>query len=189
MSIIEEALRRVQDPNAAPAPAVQAPPKTPETQLEPAAHSWSTTPPSTTLPRPAQQSAPVSLWMIALAVLGLAAVWLSGSVTWMKRTLTPTPAAPAAPAPQTIASTPARPAAIVAPPVSIAPPTRHPPSPASSFVLSGVVHGAGEPYAMINNAIIGVGERIGEATVIEVGEQRVRLRLADGTETALEIPR
>ena len=57
------------------------------------------------------------------------------------------------------------------------------------FVLSGVVEGAGEPYAVINGTILGVGEKIADATLIEISDGAVRLRQADGRDTVLRAAR
>jgi hypothetical protein len=63
------------------------------------------------------------------------------------------------------------------------------PAPEDSLVLSGVVEGEGEPYAVINGAIVTVGERIGEFTLEEIANGAARLQRADGSEAVLRVPR
>ncbi|MBI4343790.1 MAG: hypothetical protein HY601_03130 [Candidatus Omnitrophica bacterium] len=189
MSIIEEALRRVQDPSVAPPPpTVHAPPKAPEPP--PAiAHSWPTAAPGAV--RPGEASAPMPLGMLAVAVLGLTAILFFGGIKWSQRPPAPrqavVPAAPqvaraAAPAPEP-APRPQPSPVIQAPAAAVL-------AAAPSFALSGIIDGgSSEAYAVINNEIVRAGDRIGQATVAEVGRTTVRLRQADGTDTVLDIPR
>jgi hypothetical protein len=51
------------------------------------------------------------------------------------------------------------------------------------------VEGEGESYAVINGAIVAVGDRLGEFTLIDITNGAARLRRADGAETVLRVPR
>lgn len=68
-------------------------------------------------------------------------------------------------------------------------PRRESRRPKTPFVLSGVVEGLGQPYAVINGEIVGVGERVGDATLVEIAQGSVRLRLSDGREIVLRVSR
>lgn len=61
--------------------------------------------------------------------------------------------------------------------------------PKNPFVLSGVVEGLGQPYAVINGEIVSVGERVGDATLVAIAEGSVRLRLPDEREIVLRVSR
>ena len=92
MSLIEEALRRVQDPTAS---GQTAPPKTPHKDAQPQtppapAHSWTTEPQSAAAgarPPAAHSSAPYALIAVAGAILALTATLLVGGALWMMRTV------------------------------------------------------------------------------------------------------
>lgn len=55
--------------------------------------------------------------------------------------------------------------------------------------LTGVVVGEGEPYAVINGAILSVGDTTADATVVKIKEGEVTLRRADGSTLALRMSR
>jgi hypothetical protein len=42
---------------------------------------------------------------------------------------------------------------------------------------------------VINGMIVGVGERLGDATLLEIADGSVKLRRADGKETVLRLSR
>ena len=187
MSLIEEALRRakepiIQEPQTTPPPAAGA------TQTPPA-HSWQaeSTPASAAPPT----STPV-LIAVAAAVLVLTAGLVIGGALWIGRTLSRPQAPPAAaqsPAPAP-ASTPA-PEPPKPEPAPAARPVHLPwvsEAPQPQWVLSGVVEGLGAPYAVINGAIVGVGERVGDATLVGIAHGAVTLRQPDGNETTLRVP-
>ncbi|MBI3331119.1 MAG: hypothetical protein HYZ96_03295 [Candidatus Omnitrophica bacterium] len=196
MSLIEEALRRVHDPLIAPRPAappVSPPAATPPTQAAPA-HPWPTMPPADiSSPSPAPRRVTTSL-AVALALCVLSAVLVIGGAFWMGQVVgRPTPAAPE-PKPLT----PAGPAPTAAPFPKPAPLQEIPrlsipgvkkASPQEQYVLSGVVEGDGEPYAVINGMIFGVGERVGNATVMEIANGAVKLLQSNGKELILRVPR
>ena len=93
-----------------------------------------------------------------------------------------------APAVETSPSRPeSRPAPAMQSPMTIS--QRDSRRPKNPFVLSGVVEGLGQPYAVINGEIISVGEQVGNATLVEIAEGNVRLRLPDGDEVALRVSR
>jgi hypothetical protein len=62
-------------------------------------------------------------------------------------------------------------------------------TPQDQVVISGIVEGEGQSYAVINGAIVAVGERIGEFTLEEIANGAARLRRTDGSEVVLRVPR
>ena len=191
MSLIEEALRRVKDPLVHPAATKAEKPRTAApSQARPTAHSWSTTPaPSPSQPAAASPITPLAL--ATLAVLGLTVALLVGGAAWIWRTfkgrapVATTPMSPGvAPEPATAAmsetTTPSKPAV----PSRSATAATDP-----EFHLTGVVEGSGDPYAVINGSIVGVGETVGTATLLGIAEGIVTLRLADGKDTVLRVER
>ena len=191
MSLIEKALRRVKDPMLPPASTTVEKPRTGSPSQEPpTAHSWSTTPVSSPS-QPAAASPITPLTLATLAVLGLTVALIVGGSVWMWRTFnagTPVAKAPmssdAAPAPMTAAvpdlATRSDPSARSRSAAASTPPEFH---------LTGVVEGSGVPYAVINGSIVGVGETVGNATLLGIAEGMVTLRLADGKETVLRVER
>lgn len=186
MSLIEEALRRVKDPMLAQTEA-GAPPKNKEKKAAPSAsepesapvaHSWPTAPslPTTASPTSAQRSSHRTLSAgVALALL-LGAVYLFGGTTWTKRTVA--------------ARRPAAPLSTIAAPAAgaVAPSLTAQASP-DGLILSGVLEGEGESFAMINGAIVKVGESIGDWTLLSVAEGTATLRNESGREAVLRVPR
>jgi len=192
MSLIEQALRRVQDPLVARGPA--APPEAPAPTQAAPAHSWPT---ASAAPAP---PAPLRISVLVAAVLALcilSGVLVISGAFWMGRVVgRPAPAEPVAPAPKPLAS--------VAPSSAAAPfpkpgPFKEIPRlsipwvkssvPPEPYVLSGLIEGTGEPYAVINGMIFGVGEQIGKATVVEIANGAVKLLQPNGKETVLRVPR
>jgi hypothetical protein len=188
MSLIEEALRRLKDPSI---PSQQtttpAPRKTKPDETTPA-HPWSTTPPLTATPAPAASHTTNVLFAVALTVLVLTAVLIVGGAFWLGRTLGEGQRAFGS-----RASTPATTATPVAASGLSKPNTAHtgsgPSHTEEGLILSGVVEGLGEPYAVINGMIVSVGERIGDLTLLEIGDSLVKLRRTDGSETVLHVAR
>ena len=187
MSIIDEALRRMKDPLIPTEhKAVQAPPQTQEETTKPA-HSWPTgVSPSSPTATPVQQTT-ISLVMVVVAVLALTAMVVAGRAFWMKQTLA-----------QRLPDEPARTATSSTFSPATAEPTAapQPRKPATAqrdtedaFTLTGIVEGLGKPYAVINGAIVGVGDTIGEATLLEIADGSVKLQRADGSETTLSVSR
>ena len=62
-------------------------------------------------------------------------------------------------------------------------------APKDRVTLTGIVQGVGQPYAVINGAIVSEGERVGTAVLIEITKNAVRLRRDDGTDLVLTVPR
>lgn len=203
MSLIEEALRRVQDPlipkqssGSLPAPA---PKQKPAVQERPVVHSWTTQPSSAPLGIPPTHSSRNPLIVVALAVFALTVMFIIGGAFWMGRTIArtePRIEAKAVPIQPPLPPPPPEPAVLpqvqVAKEAAPAIPQMERPAPVShqeEFVLSGVVEGMGESYAVINGTIIGVGEQIGDATLQEIAKGSVTLRHEDGKETILRVPR
>ena len=179
MSLIEEALRRVQGPLLPPDQTKSAAPVTPLKEKKEAtspAHSWSPTPYPTTPPlSPASRPSRV-LVGVAAVVLILTAGLVVWGVFWMRRTIGRWP--------HTVASVPSGPETTM-PESSVSPRPRTQQNP----LLSGVVEGLGEPYAVINGMIVGVGEQVGGSTVLDIRHGTVKLRRANGSETLLRVTR
>ena len=192
MSLIEEALRRVQDPvtgtTVQPRPAAR----------QPKQESSSTTgalPTTTSLPAgnrttrhtavAAPVSAPVLMMLTTLAILIVSAVLVISASLWLKRaaqiqrTQHELRASPPAPV------VPRQPEASKASASSET--ARAKPKPA--FVLTGIVEGRGEPYAIINGAIVRIGEQVQDATLRDITHGVVTLEHPDGTRTTLRAPR
>jgi len=178
MSLIEQALRRVQDPviNTT----TQTPPKT--DPAEPTAHSWKTeSPPAslTTSPAPRVTNALVA---VALAIIGLTVVLVVGGAFWMGHTITSpqsTAGGSAATAPSALEKT--------APAVPTPAHARSAAHGEPEFVLSGVVEGVGNPYAVINGAIASIGDQVGKATLVAISGSTATLRLANGEQMVLRV--
>ncbi len=210
MSLIEEALRRLQDPllptphkaTATPRPTA-APPQQP---AEPKpVHPWPTTADTQAAPTPALQQAPV---LIATgAILLIIAMLLVGKVQWKESADGPSQPEPSS----SITSGPvvgatsgvtspaggARPSG-ASQPTDGARPTREAQGTSNKkrasqaqdqLILSGVVEGRGQHYALINGAVVAVGEQIGGFTLLEATQGAARLRRADGSELVLRVPR
>ena len=174
MSLIEEALRRLKDPGIPGEPA----PQDESRRQEPAAHSW-----PTSRPRP---HAPNALLGATAAILVLTAVFIAASTFWTVRTLH-SPPSPTPPAPISAVAelTPPAPAAAAAPE-----PAPEPSAPVKEpLTLTGIVEGEGKSYAVINGAVVGVGDQINGATLLNISSHIVRVREADGTETDLILPK
>lgn len=216
MSIIEEALRRLQDPLLHPAqkPQTQAPVAPPLVKpVEPKPiHSWPTAAAPTPTPTPLPYSSTLLAAAVAAIILSSLAV-LAGGAWWLGHLSRPTSTASSTiPAP-TLAALPAIPQ-----PSQPAPSARsqdgaptgqaqserpmsaveHPPVPATihpianlsdELVISGLVVGGGESYAVINGAIVAVGDQIGDFTLVEITNGAARLRRTDGSEVALRVSR
>ena len=195
MSLIEEALRRIKDPLMTPQP--QPTHKSPNARQNPlpAAHSWAAIPSDPALTRSTTSPPPQHLLVIvATAVIGLAAVLIMGGAMWMSRRLHGMAVSPPPPfpAPSVEANKPAGPQTTTPTEPIIGPvtPSRAViPSEQDGFVLTGVIEGAGEPYAVINGAVVAVGERIGAATLLEITNGSVTLRRTDGSKLVLRVPR
>jgi len=196
MSLIEQALRRVQDPLVARSPASQseAPPAAAPapTQAAPA-HSWPTAPAAPAPEAPLRTSVLVAA---ALALCALSGGLVIGGAFWMGRVVgRPASAEPVA-APKPLASVAPSSAAAPFPkpgpfkeiPRLSIPWVKHS-APQEQYVLSGLIEGTGEPYAVINGMIFGVGEQIGKATVVEIANGAVKLLQPNGKETVLRVPR
>ena len=194
MSLIEEALRRVQDPltHATTTPPAT-PTKKPETTKEkdPASiHSWPATPASTSVnaqPAPTTRvltALTISVFVLTLVLMFGGLVWIRSSISRQETTLANQSASIKAELP--------------------APPTAHPAistvisdthhsaaqhSQTQNPVLSGVVEGLGEPYAVIDGMIVGVGEHVNGATLAEITNGTVTLRRSDGSVLTLSVRR
>ncbi len=199
MSLIEEALRRLQDPSlpateqasrparpppqagaVKPAPAPPTP-STPASQPAPI-HPWSTAASSASTQTPAPRTTSVLIALVA-AILLLTIALLVGGAWWIGRTLK-TGTRPVSSANETAVSQSATPDPEPLPLQTTTPAPR-----ALPLAISGIVEGEGQPYAVINGVIVAVGERIGEFTLEEVAHGAARLRRADGSEVVLRVPR
>lgn len=219
MSLIEQALRKVQDPVLR-AATTEAPAAGPEAPPAPV-HPWPTQPTSPPVPRHTAEPTN-ALVVVASAIVSLVVVLLIAGAVWLGHTLTvvsperhlaSTPQPTAAPSPTaTEAPREAAPPpkeespktssnamslinpllltdmARISKSAATASPVNHS-APVVPLALSGIVRGSGEPYALINNAIVGVGETIEGYTLVEIGNEMVRLRGKDGDEIVLRVPR
>jgi len=153
MSLIEEALRRVQDPvvKSMPWPTTSVP--QPLAKTLPAGRSKHTSP----------FSLSQSLILVAIAVAMLSLGLAIGALFWIRGMRTQSQRVPA-------------PAPILS-------------NSSDGLIVTGVVEGLGQPFAVINGAIVAVGERIREHTLLEIANGIVRLRRPDGEEVLLRVPR
>ena len=196
MSLIEEALRRIQDPILTKhVSGVQAPPRsTPASEPPPIAHSWPTTPPFPALPASPPSVNP--LLAVSFSVLALTSVIVIGGAFWIghQMVMRPTPIVITEPSKPTARAIPAAPnppqqPEKFAPVLSVSPAAAAAKAAAADLVISGIVEGMGESYAVINGLIVGAGERVGDATVLEVANGAVKLRRKNGEDVVLSVPR
>ena len=189
MSLIEEALRRMKDPIVPADPkTAQLPPKTKAEEAAPA-HSWpTTTPPSSTTPIPATQTN--ALVVVAAAILILTGILVVGGVVWTRQVLSQRISRVS---PQASTSSTDSPASRAKPNAAAGMNPRQGATATGSqqdgLTLSGIVEGSGESYAVINGVIVGVGEQVEGATLLEIANGSVRLLRADGREVTLSVPR
>lgn len=190
MSLIEEALRRIQDPAIPKAPPGLGAGQPAAARREHRAHSWPTTPEQSSQAMIQTQSHMIA---VAVAVLCLTVVLLVGGTLWLRQTLSALPTAPDAqvvpatlpPVPIPVqAPAPVQKSVLVQKP---APPIPSQPTP--TYVLTGVVQGRGQPYAVINGQIVAIGEMVGAARLLQITDAAVRLRTAEGEEFELYVPR
>jgi len=182
MSLIEQALRRGQQPLLASAQTKTTQPASPTTPEEPTAHPWPTTPPASP-PFPVLRTtrAPV---VLAGVILALTVALLAVGISWMNATVggrqpaaTQRPVELEAPAPEPVSER-----------LPAAPRRARGGSPGEDGLqLTGIVEGSGEPLAMINGMVLGIGDRVEGATLLEIANGSVRLRRADGNETVLQV--
>jgi len=202
MSLIDQALQRVKEPGSPQPPqpagketktAAPSPAPAPRTIPEPQpVHSWQPAARPTSIAQVAPSNS--TLLMVALVVLLMAIGLVVGGLIWFGRAIAAQ-----------------RSAAFLAPPVAavqVQPqPTqtqtvtepRPPPAPAATKrllprgrqarkpILSGIVRGLGEPYAVVNATIVRVGDSIDEGTVVAIAEDSVTLQDEDGAEIVVRI--
>jgi hypothetical protein len=193
MSLIEEALRRVQDPTISQVQKTQKATAQAKTSMQdPTVHSWPTTPPPPLGGPTASAPSTQALFAVALVIIALTAGLIIGGGWWMRRAArTPSTSLPPSPVASSLVTT--APLAEVSPPASRTPPpaSRISAPPAadsrSLFVLSGVVEGVGESYAVINGMVVRAGDGIEGATVLRIGDGSVTLRRPDGTNLVLRV--
>ncbi len=177
MSLIEEALRRVQDLR----PPTPSPRKTPAYPPPPPA-DYSPPPKSVAARQPLEleDAAPVNpllrgfaaRWIGLLAVLGIvvgASLWMYRFVSTLHPTRVALPTPPAAPLMVASAQAPASKKVPALPPEP-------------TLKLTGVVEGVGEPFAIINEQIVRLGEEVDGAVLVAVNDNRARLRRRDSNE-------
>lgn len=195
MSLIEEALRRVQDPSPkteeqrasatiSSSEAAVSVPVEPPPQPRVEAHSWSTASPmaesASAEPARSLSTAQATLLM-AVLIVAIGSWGMGQSRSTPAPAASVTPAAPAArrhPMPQQPAPT-IRPADGPSVPAARA---------QGELQLSGIVVGGRTSYAVINGSIFTVGDSVGELTLTKVTRESATLRRSDGTEVVLRIP-
>ena len=214
MSLIEEALRRVQNQaKGAPTPAparpeapqklsgVQIPPA-PPAPAAPAAHSWTVAEPATRDERadvtPLPPFRPVAapsnaLTASAVAVLILTSALVLGAAYWLGQVASSRKHPAPAPVPTEV-SRPVHPAAPQpqpepAPAPLALPLIKGPKAVRVPLSLSGVAIGRGEAYVVINGTILTIGERIEGATLTDIKENVAVLEYPDGDTLTLRVPR
>lgn len=129
--------------------------------------------------------------MVALAVFALTILLILGGVSSIRRTMATSPAKAATDAsvadPQPMHIDALIPSALSAPSLA------HSAAPAASapahLVLSGVVEGLGEPYAVINGSIVGIGERVAGLELMSISDGLVILKRSSGEEVTLQVAR
>ena len=188
MSLIEEALRRVQDPiagNKPPAsgqtvPKNQSPPTPAAEKTAETAHSWK-------VDAQPKDSANRSLVLLTASLVTAASVlWILGFL-FIKPAYKFKPAVIEAPIESSKAAVASGPEASPALKNTAAADAAE--NAVKQFKLSGVVIGKGEHYAVIDGRIVSRGESIEGETVIEISESSTVLQRADGTQTVLRVPR
>ena len=211
MSLIEQALRRINDPVVSPAPAQSPPAGKPQTQREPAPQPRAPAPAQPDAQSAASAATGPSLMLVGAAVLALTIVLVIGGAFWLGRALGPgiqsaatspsaiapavrpalAPAAASAPSAQAPASAAEAALTPIADTPLLALPwkARHPARAEEELHLSGVVEGMGEAYAVINGVIVGPGERVGDYTLVKVANGAATVRARDGSDTVLRVPR
>ncbi|MBI3996282.1 MAG: hypothetical protein HY352_01360 [Candidatus Omnitrophica bacterium] len=182
MSLIEDALRKVQDPitRVQPKPAAESQNAIHPTTEPPAAHSWTTPAPTHTRSTPRH---PLNaLLIVAVAVFALTIVLVIWGSIWIGRLLGITDPSAHQSHARSVRSSSSTSTQLFADPSADMEPRQMP------FTLSGIVEG-GEPYAVINGKVVGIGEQIEGATVAEVANGSVTLRRQDGSELQLRVSR
>ena len=191
MSLIEEALRRAQDPLL--------PTASPPNSTRPSQPQVKQLPPQPSV----QQSSlgTKALMATAASVFALTLVLIGGGAFWIGHAMTrehaaavappPPPTPPQAPDPLTFSNHPeavtaSMASALVLPPLLK---IRKPFKPTPELVLSGVLAGTGDAYAVINQKIVSRGEQINDLTLMEITESAVTLRDDEGNDTVLRVPR
>lgn len=185
MSLIEEALRRAQQPSSKAEPIVTTTPEaiaepTPLTSSSTLPHRWS---------RPAQPRLVNATWWIGLAIGGTAVIMLMlwGYSLLLRWQLAKDAVPEVTPPPRVVRVTsrpePVQPT-VIQPPSSakaaLSPPAVTTPAPAKrkrpDLMLNGIVEGRGEPVAIINGMILRIGDSIAGATLLEIWGEEARLR-------------
>ena len=204
MSLIEQALRKLQEPllPKAPEPTSVPSPQRPVAQYvpeAPPAHSWPVNAP----PRDAAAPNNGMLILLVSAVLICSVALLVGGAWWLGRAFTASapPSVVVFPSSAALQPPPAVSPAPSAPPRRIIEEPRQAEAPApkprrtsssttSPWLLSGIVQGQGLSYAVINGAIAAIGDDVGGYRLVEINEGAVRLRRLTGREElVLKVPR
>jgi hypothetical protein len=183
MSLIEEALRRAQQPSSKAGPMVTTTPEpisepTPLTPSSALPHRWS---------RSAQPRLVNATWWIGLAIGGTALIMLMlwGYSLLLRWQLAKDAVPEVTPSPRVVQVTsrlgPVQPTATAKP--ALNPPAAATPAPAKrkrpDLTLNGTVEGRGEPVAIINGMILRIGDSIAGATLLEIWGEEARLRWRD----------
>lgn len=172
MSLIEEALRRAQQdrPPASPPKRQQPLPRSePSSTSEPVSLIGEAT--KAALPPPAPSAPASSPWTDSALTwlrLGLVGTGVVAMAFWTYRVVFSSRHA--------VVSVPSPPATQVAAVVE-PPPLEPPPPPEPVYTLNGIVQGVGsEPFAVINDTIVQLGETVDGATLISVDSGIAKLR-------------
>ena len=190
MSLIEKALRELPESLAQteqpPVTKPATPPPAPPVEQKPI-HSWSTA--SASAPPLAPHISVPQVLAIA-AVLFCAVALVRNGRKWQTRAAGPGISAVSASVLPLSATAPTRARPSAAARADMAPRTTlrtQTIQAQAQLVLNGVAEGVGEPYAVINGSILGVGDRIGNFTLVEIANGAARLRETNGNETVLRV--
>lgn len=211
MSLIEEALRRVRDP-LLPVEPPQAPAAHAPNQLGVKQHSAAAVWQAQDVSSSATASSPLaahSLIVVAVTVVAFTGALIAGGAFWMGQRLdgrsqaTPsqvgaqtepvhvTATEDAAVSDEDSAASSGDAGAVTSPlavAVAVTPAATSLSAP-HNLVLNGVVEGSGEPYAVINGSIVGLGDTVEGSTLSEIANGSAKLRRADGAEVVLRVSR
>lgn len=207
MSLIEEALRRIKEPlPGQPRPPLPRAAQASQQDEGTSVHSWPVAQSQSMSSQPhAVRTTQNSLAIVAMTVLGLAAILLIGGMVWMlgRNTANLPPVTQASSAPTVTLPTPPHTPlakeespevsstvrAADQPAFAAHKPSTVPERAQGELVVSGVIEGLGEPYAVINGMIVGVGDPIAGTLVLAIGNGEVTVRRNDGSDVTLRVVR
>ena len=175
MSLIEDALRGLQNPNLPQVPYPQGPDAVPPAAPHP---SPPIPPASSRAPQPAAVSSRMRV-VVGAAVLAAIALLLSAQAA-RRKSLTPHDAP--TPQAQVGQSSP-----VPAPSEPVAPIPEPPTQP--RYTVTGIAEGGTTPVVVVNGQIVAIGDRVDGARLVDIRGGAAYLRTDDGEDVTLRIPR